>query len=93
MKKTTRIAIIGDFDRNRPSHSATNNALHHAATALFTDVDTHWLSTQPLESTANLHYLTNFDGIWGAPGDPASSLGVVNAIQVARENNIPYLGT
>jgi len=56
-------------------------------------VDICWLPTQPFEKLDNLKSLLTFDGVWGAPGDPDSTLGVINAIQVVRENNIPYLGT
>jgi CTP synthase (UTP-ammonia lyase) len=40
-----------------------------------------------------LALLQEFDGVWGAPGDPKSSLGVINAVQFSREKDIPYLGT
>ncbi len=93
MDKTTRIAVIGDFDKNRPSHVATDKALKHSAASLSLNIESHWIPTKPLENESNLKRLENFDGIWGAPGDPESSLGVVNAIQIAREKKIPYLGT
>ena len=93
MEKVLRIGVIGDFDKDRPSHVATANAIYHAAAALFSPVDIRWIPTLPLENPDNLKCLFALGGIWGAPGDHDSSLGIINAIQVARENNIPYLGT
>ncbi|MGB3225105.1 MAG: hypothetical protein WBB23_20100 [Desulforhopalus sp.] len=88
-----KIGIIGDYDQNRPSHVATSEAIQNTSKYLSRDTLVQWLPTQFLESDSALIQLQEFDGIWGAPGDPESSLGVINAIQVARENNIPYLGT
>lgn len=93
MGKVTRIAIIGDLDEDRPSHLATVKGLQGSATALSIDIDIEWIATKSLEQSQNCKRLLNYDGIWGAPGDPESSLGFTNGIQVARENQIPYLGT
>jgi CTP synthase (UTP-ammonia lyase) len=93
MTKSTRIAIIGDFDESRPSHAATGNALMHSAAVLLSNIEMCWLPTESLEEAGNLLALETYSGIWGAPGIPQSSLGLVNAIQVAREKHIPYLGT
>lgn len=93
MEKVIKIAVIGDFDDSRPSHVATHKALQHSASALSTNIEIDWISTHPLENINNSKKLKGFDGVWGASGDPDSSLGLTNAIQVARENNIPYLGT
>ncbi len=88
-----KIAIIGDYDQNRPSHVATSEAIQNTANYLSKDPLVQWIPTQSLESDEALIQLLEFDGIWGAPGDPESKLGVINAIQLARKNNIPYLGT
>ncbi len=93
MKKATRIAIIADFDENRPSHIATLDALKHASVVLSAEIETCWFPTEPFEKKGSLSALEQFDGIWGAPGIPESSPGFINAIQVAREKRIPYLGT
>ena len=88
-----KIGIIGDFDKNRPAHVATSEAIQDTAHYLSRNVLVQWIPTQSLESDTALLQLQKCDGIWGAPGNPESSPGVINAIQVARENNIPYLGT
>jgi len=88
-----RIAIIGDYDNRRPSHVATNDALKHAATYLSEKITTQWLPTKLLEKNEFLYRLHAFDCVWGAPGDPESSVGYINAIRFARQNATPYLGT
>lgn len=88
-----KIAIIGDYDQNRPSHVATSEAIRNTANYLSQYPLVQWIATQSLESDSALTQLQEFDGIWGASGDPESSLGVINAIQIARKNDIPYLGT
>lgn len=87
------IGILGDFDPARPSHLATNSALAHAATALPIALEPVWLPTKGLENPAALGKLTYFAGLWGAPGEHESSVGMLNGIRLARERKIPYLGT
>lgn len=88
-----QIGIIGDFDAKRPSHLATNNALIHAAELTSGDFEICWLPTRKLETDESCTALQSYSGLWGAPGDHDSSLGMINAIRAAREQNIPYLGT
>ncbi len=88
-----KIAIIGDYDLNRPSHVATTESIQTVAAYLSVKVVAQWIPTYSLETDGTLSELQEFDGIWGAPGNPDSSKGVVNAIQVSREKDIPYLGT
>ncbi|MDF2941475.1 MAG: synthase [Herbinix sp.] len=92
MNSVTNIGIIGDYD-GRPSHIATEEAIKHSASKLGLTVETKWLSTDSLEDEAG-QKLSNFDGLWCAPGSPYKSmLGAINAIRFARENNYPFIGT
>ena len=93
MENATRIGIVADFDENRPSHVATQNGLEQTADILASEIKIHWFPTETFEKNDGLAILEHFDGIWGAPGNPESSLGFINAIQLAREKRIPYLGT
>ena len=93
MEDKVLIALVADFDANRPSHIATQNALLHTADILGLDLAFDWLPTEPFEAKNSLAKLDEFDGIWGAPGIPVSSFGYINAIQHAREKQTPYLGT
>jgi len=94
MKSETRIAIIGDFEAERLSHRATNEALLHGADALHIAVSVDWIPTLTLETDAGRIKLKEYDGIFCAPGGPYKSMnGVLEAIRLARELRRPFLGT
>jgi CTP synthase (UTP-ammonia lyase) len=89
-----RIAIVGDFERGKFSHWATEAALFHAAARVGVAVEPHWIGTASLATAEDTRQLTYFDGIWGAPGSPCVNMaGILNAIQYAREKDVAYLGT
>jgi CTP synthase (UTP-ammonia lyase) len=94
MDQTLKIGIIGEFHSDRPSHNATNQALNHAAEALSINLDIAWLQTEPLENDSMIINLVNFDGLWCAPGGLyKSKIGAIRAIQFAREEGWPFIGT
>ena len=94
MRQTINIGIIGDFDQNRPSHRATNEAIYHAANRLSARVDITWLPTPSFLTKTGQKRLEQFDGIFVAPGSPYQSLdGALRGIQFARTLNRPFLGT
>src|ERR1700691_2029880 len=86
--KTTTIGIIGDFNAENPTHLFTNQGIQHASNALEKAVEALWLPTdQPTE-------YGEFDGLFGSPGSPYSSLdGALAGIRYARENRVPFIGT
>jgi CTP synthase (UTP-ammonia lyase) len=87
-----RIAIVGDFDRGKHSHWATEAGLFHSAARVGVAVEPHWLPTPSV--AADRTRLSGFDGIWGAPGSPfASADGMLASIEYARRGDLPYLGT
>ncbi len=49
MRNATRIAVITDFEENRPSHVVTQNVLKHTAGILASEIEIHWLPTEPFE--------------------------------------------
>ena len=92
--ESLKIGIIGDCDPNRRSHTATNEALHHAANALSVTLDVVWLPTQKLENEFSEMNLKRFDALWCAPGSPYNSTsGALKAIQFSREQGWPFIGT
>jgi len=93
MSSAIRIGIIGDLEVERPSHKATNEALHHCADYLGINLELQWLPTEKLEQGAE-ESMTHFDGFWCAPGSPYVSMkGALKAIGFARRNNYPFIGT
>ena len=94
MTQPLKIGIIGDFDTENVSHTATNDALRQAAKSLSIDLKAAWLPTDALNKDATEASLKRFDGYWGAPGSPYKSMdGALKAIRFCRENGWPFLGT
>lgn len=92
--RAIRVAIVGDFDRRKHSHWATEAALFHAAARLGVAVEPHWIATPSVATLEGARQLSQLDGIWGAPGSPYASMpGILNAIKYAREQDVAYLGT
>jgi CTP synthase (UTP-ammonia lyase) len=89
-----RVGIVGDFDRNKHSHWATEAALFHAAAQIGHTVEPEWVPTSALAGAGATRQLAPFDALWGAPGSPYDSVaGMLDAIAHARTHDIPYLGT
>jgi CTP synthase (UTP-ammonia lyase) len=94
MTQPVRIAIVGDYNQDSRSHIATNEALTHAAKFLSIPLEYTWLQTQTLSADGAEATLGNFHGVWVAPGSPyASTEGALQAIQFAREQGWPFIGT
>lgn len=66
MNQPLRIGIVGDFDLWYPSHIATNEALHHAASVIARNVDVAWLPTPSLENEGCDAILEQCDALWCA---------------------------
>ena len=94
MNEPLRVGIIGDFDPQLRYHLATNESLCHAANALAVPVESVWLPTPSLDSASCASTLQHFDALWGAPASPYDSMqGALQAIQFARQQGWPFLGT
>lgn len=94
MDQSLRVGIIGDFDPNLPSHIATNEALGHAGRALSVTLDCSWLPTQQLDEESSETALKQFDALWSSSGGLYKSMtGALGAIQFAREEGWPFIGT
>ena len=80
------IAVIGDYQSDNPTHTAIADSLQH--------VDTSYTCTWIATTDVTPSRLTNFQGIWCAPGSPYRSLsGALEGIRFARERKLPFLGT
>ena len=85
-----RIAILGEFTPSSPAHLATSTAIQHSRDALGIEIEGEWVSTDNIGPPLFERYA----GVWVAPGSPYKNLDLTLwAIQHARENNIPCLGT
>ncbi len=94
MNQQVKVGVIGDYDPNLCHHIATYEALGHAATALSVSMTSSWIPTQSLEKGSVGTTLKPFHALWCAPGSPYKSMdGALQAIQFAREQGWPFIGT
>jgi len=91
VKDTLRIALVGDYNHDVVAHQAIPLAIDDAAAVLEITADYDWLATSEITSGDDL---VGYDAIWVVPASPYKNPeGAFIAIQYARENAIPFLGT
>lgn len=91
VKNTLRIALVGDYNHDVVAHQAIPLAIDDAAAVLEITADYDWLATSDISSSDDL---VGYDAIWVVPASPYKNPeGAFIAIQYARENAIPFLGT
>jgi CTP synthase (UTP-ammonia lyase) len=84
------IALIGDHDDSVTAHQAIPLAIGLAADALQIDTTIEWVPTELVSAQK----LSQFHAIWCVPASPYKNIdGALTAIQFARRNDIPFLGT
>ncbi len=88
-----RIAILGDRDPANPNHRATEDALAHSSAAAGVKVDLGWVSTRELLGEGGAETLSHADGVWCTTGKLDRPEGALRGIRLARERQIPFLGT
>jgi CTP synthase (UTP-ammonia lyase) len=88
-----QIGVIGDYRPGYEPHAATGSAVKHAADAHGLSAETVWLGTEAV-ADGESYDLWTYDGLIIAPGSPyRSQRGALLAIEHARTQNIPLLGT
>ncbi|HEY98301.1 MAG TPA: hypothetical protein G4O16_09015 [Dehalococcoidia bacterium] len=94
MSQELNIGIIGDYDKSKPSHQATNRALNHAAKRLGVVTNITWLPTPSFLIDASEERIRKHDGFLISPGSPYRSMaGAIRGIRSVREANLPLIGT
>jgi CTP synthase (UTP-ammonia lyase) len=89
-----RIGVVGDYDPTNPTHTATATSLEHAAGAAGLLVDVAWIGTETVGGKQGQTALNEVEGLVIAPGSPYRNIdGALTAIEHARRNAIPLLGT
>ena len=85
-----KIGLIGDYQDSVTAHRAIPKALELAAAEIAVSVEFDWLQTCELSETS----LSEHTGLWCIPASPyQDNESVLHAIQYARENDVPFLGT
>jgi CTP synthase (UTP-ammonia lyase) len=92
MSGPLRIALVGDHNPSVIAHQAIPLALKLTATDLGVQVQADWVATRAIGDAAN--DLARYQGIWCVPASPYENPhGALDAIQFAREQQLPFLGT
>jgi CTP synthase len=87
------IALIGKYVELQDSYKSILEAFIHAGAENEVKVHVHPVSSENLEDKKIQEGLINFDGILVAPGFGERGIeGKINAVKIARENNIPFFG-
>ena len=86
--KRALVGIIGDFNAQRPTHQATNQALAHVG------IYSEWVPTVEVVPQRPQERLARYAGLLVAPASPYRSMaGALAAIRFARERGVPLVGT
>lgn len=94
MHGSIRVALIGDRNDAVTAHQAIPVSLALAGEAIHQSITPVWIHTSELDSAEAVRALRAFDGIWCVPASPyANTEGALLAIQLARSERIPFLGT
>ena len=84
-----KVALIGDFHASVLAHQAIPKALQLSSDD---QVQGTWVGTASIRNVAR--DLEGFHAVWCVPASPYENmLGALDAIQWARINSIPFLGT
>ncbi len=90
-KKQITVGLIGDYDQTITAHQAIPVALKLISEQLQINIEHQWIPTETILSNSRVD---SFDALWCVPGSPYRDMdGALLAIQYARENNVPFLGT
>jgi CTP synthase len=87
------IALVGKYVRLNDAYISVVEALRHAAIAIGSDLNLHWINSEDLESGNIENYLKGMDGIVVPGGFGIRGVdGKIAAIQYAKQHKIPFLG-
>ena len=90
---TVTIGLVGKYTQLHDAYLSVMEALHHAGSALGSQVDIRWVDSEHLSAENVANSLAELDGILvpGGFGDRGIE-GMILAAQYARVNRLPYLG-
>ena len=92
-KTSVKIAMVGKYVSLVESYKSINEALFHGGIAQGTSVEIHHVDSEEIENQSAEKLLSDVDGILVAPGFGARGTeGKIQAVQYARENDIPFFG-
>jgi CTP synthase len=87
------IAIVGKYIGLKDSYKSLTEALTHGGIANKVKVDIQWIDSEEIEESGVERYLSDVDGILIPGGFGVRGIeGKVEAVRLAREKKIPFLG-
>jgi CTP synthase len=93
LDKEVNIGLVGKYVSLQDAYLSVSEALSHAGYHYKAKVNIKWINAGELVDGNVEDYLTGLDGILVPGGFGHRAIeGKINAIQYARENNVPYLG-
>lgn len=94
LEKKVKVALVGKYVELKDAYLSASESLKHAGFALNSDVEIKWLDSEKLTKKELEDALSDVSGIFVPSGFGTRGInGKINAIQYARENKIPFLGT
>lgn len=80
-----RVAVVGDYQPENETHTATDAALAHVGLAF------DWLGTDEVDPETAV---AGYDGVWIAPASPYRDMdAALEVVRLARERGVPLVGT
>ena len=87
------IGLVGKYVELKDAYKSISESLIHAGVANDTKVNVEWIQSEKVKKSNVNKLLGGLDGILVAPGFGSRGIaGKIEAVQFARENNIPFLG-
>ncbi|MBL0966896.1 MAG: CTP synthase, partial [Blastomonas sp.] len=87
------VGLVGKYVELKDAYKSIAEAFIHAGAVNECKVKVEWISSETLDQEEVIQQLLNLDGILVAPGFGERGLeGKIHAVQLARENKIPFFG-
>ena len=92
-KHEVHIGLVGKYVELRDAYKSIAEAFIHGGASNECKVKIQWIHSEQIDKNNSTNLLDNLDGILVAPGFGDRGVdGKLEAVQFARENNIPFLG-
>lgn len=92
-QQRVRIALVGKYIKLEDAYLSVVESLKHAGIEHGTQIDVDWIDSEQLETEQARERLNQADGVLVPGGFGGRGIeGKICAAQVAREDDIPYLG-
>src|SRR5690625_5087645 len=93
LSRTINIGLVGKYVELPDAYLSLVESLKHAGFTYDTDIEIHWINSETLDQKTIHNKLSDVDGIVVPGGFGTRGIdGKIEAIQYAREKNVPFLG-